>query len=378
MFSIEQKIQRKQKIYNRKKKKIEEYITLETHEQEMIEYFQNLQDKVLPEKIIKYKKALKNNTQDTTKLLEDIQNLKDCKEEVDYFTKVGHILFDYETVKHPATEEELKIKQSLSIEYFTKLHLPIPKQLTQVFHSDIKKSYSICKFCSETNCIVYGSDDSLVCKKCALSYKESRISEDFDQKIIDNYSAIAFTSNNRIVYQKIKYFDEWLKQIQAKENSNIPMDVINLVNVEVQREKIKDNLNINNVKRILKKINMSKYYENIPTIIYTINGLPPLDIPRNIEHTLRIMFKKVEVLWDLAKPKGRHNFFSYPYLIHKFCQILNLTEYLVYFPLLKSREKLYKQDTIWKKIIDLIVSNTKEYDNDYNLRNIKWKFIPSV
>lgn len=37
-------------------------------------------------------------------------------------------------------------------------------------------------------------------------------------------------------------------------------------------------------------------------------------------------------------------------------------EYLKFFPLLKSNEKLYKQDQIWKKIC----------------KDLRWEFIPSV
>ena len=46
----------------------------------------------------------------------------------------------------------------------------------------------------------------------------------------------------------------------------------------------------------------------------------------------------------------------------KFLELLGYDKYIVYFPLLKSREKLQQQDFIWKKIC----------------KDLKWQYIPSV
>ena len=62
------------------------------------------------------------------------------------------------------------------------------------------------------------------------------------------------------------------------------------------------------------------------------------------------MFKEIQNPFQKHCPKHRKNFLSYSYVIHKFIQLLGIDEYLIYFPLLKSREKLYQQDKIWKEI----------------------------
>ena len=49
-------------------------------------------------------------------------------------------------------------------------------------------------------------------------------------------------------------------------------------------------------------------------------------------------------------PPERQNFLSYTYVLHKFCELLELDDLLRCFPLLKSREKLQEQDAIWEKI----------------------------
>ena len=61
-------------------------------------------------------------------------------------------------------------------------------------------------------------------------------------------------------------------------------------------------------------------------------------------------------------PSDRKNFLSYSYVLHKFCELLELDELLSYFPLLKSREKLQQQDNIWEKICS----------------SLKWQYIASI
>jgi len=62
------------------------------------------------------------------------------------------------------------------------------------------------------------------------------------------------------------------------------------------------------------------------------------------------MFREIQQPFQKHCPKYRKNFLSYSYVLHKFIQLLSIDEYLIYFPLLKSREKLYQQDRIWKNI----------------------------
>ena len=73
------------------------------------------------------------------------------------------------------------------------------------------------------------------------------------------------------------------------------------------------------------------------------------------------MFREIQEPFALHRPKGRKNFLSYSYILHKFCELLELDEFLPCFPLLKSHEKLLQQDKVWKKICD----------------HVNWEFYPS-
>ena len=81
-----------------------------------------------------------------------------------------------------------------------------------------------------------------------------------------------------------------------------------------------------------------------------------------LEETLRMMFKDIQKPFDDNCPTERKNFLSYSYVLYKMCELLGEDEYLQYFPLLKSKEKLYQQDVIWRLIT----------------QQLRWEFIPTV
>ena len=77
-------------------------------------------------------------------------------------------------------------------------------------------------------------------------------------------------------------------------------------------------------------------------------------MPQELEERLRIMFKDIQKPFDDNCPTERKNFLSYSYVLYKFCELLSEDKYLKYFPLLKSKEKLYQQDLIWNKICNTL------------------------
>ena len=108
------------------------------------------------------------------------------------------------------------------------------------------------------------------------------------------------------------------------------------------------------MKRVLKKLQLTQYYEHTTYIISKLSGVPPPTISRETEEKIRLMFRQIQAPFEKYCPKDRTNFLSYSYVLHKFFQLLELDDFIKYFPLLKSREKLKHQDKIWERIcIDL-------------------------
>ncbi len=116
------------------------------------------------------------------------------------------------------------------------------------------------------------------------------------------------------------------------------------------------------IKEILKRLSLNKYYEHVTHIMNRLNGMPSISFTPEIEEKLRQMFKMIQIPFFKHAPKSRKNFLSYSYCIHKCLQLMELDEYLKYFPLLKSREKTFQMDEVWKKICE----------------ELGWTYYPSV
>ena len=155
-------------------------------------------------------------------------------------------------------------------------------------------------------------------------------------------------------YKKINHFNEWLAQFQAKESTEIPADVYDEILLQLKKERITNmgSLKPTKLREILRKMKCSKYYEHIPHIINRLNGQNAPFMSREDEEKLRHMFREIQPSFKKHCPKGRRNFLSYGYVLYKFCELLEMDEYLACFPLLKNRDKLYLQDKTWQKICD--------------------------
>jgi hypothetical protein len=165
-------------------------------------------------------------------------------------------------------------------------------------------------------------------------------------------------------YKRENHFNEWISQFQAKESTHVPDEVVAKLRTEFRKQKVKDLSEITHekVKALLKKLNYAKYYEHVPYIATIVSGITPPTMPQELEDKLRLMFHTIQAPFEKHKPANRKNFLSYSFVLYKLSELLGEDQYLPCFPLLKSREKLYVQDQIWKKICD----------------ELRWEFIPTI
>jgi hypothetical protein len=140
--------------------------------------------------------------------------------------------------------------------------------------------------------------------------------------------------------------------MQARESTAPNEEIITQLLLELKKDRINDKEKITpkRIKGYLKKLRHNKQYEHIPAIIDKLCGIPPPVITRELENKLISMFHEIQAPFEKHCPKGRKNFLSYSYTLHKMCQLLGEDQLLPCFPLLKSREKLYYQDKIWKNV----------------------------
>lgn len=213
----------------------------------------------------------------------------------------------------------------------------------------------ICKSCNKGELIPVEHDGILVCNKCGNHF----------QYLIENEKPSYKEPPKEVcfyAYKRINHFREILAQFQAKETTQIPEDVLTNIKSQIKKERINiHQLNNKKAKEILKKLGYNKYYEHIPFIKDKLGIKPPI-MSVELEDKLCNLFIDIQAPYSKYCPDDRVNFLNYYYTVYKLCELLNQTEFLPFFPMLKDREKRIEQDEIWKNICE----------------ELKWEFIPTV
>jgi hypothetical protein len=209
---------------------------------------------------------------------------------------------------------------------------------------DYDDPWTLCDVCgNEMNMCL--NEANLTCSKCG--HQEFILVDSDKPSYKDPPREVCYYA-----YKKINHFNEWLAQFQAKESTEIPSDIYDAIMVQLKKERITNmgSLKPTKLREILRTMKCSKYYEHIPHIINRLNGQNAPFMSREDEEKLRHMFREIQPSFKKHCPKGRRNFLSYGYVLYKFCELLEMDEYLSCFPLLKNRDKLYLQDKTWQKI----------------------------
>jgi len=322
----------------------------ETLEKIQLEYEQNSDERLLI-KIDKIKNKIKNY---------------DFKTKQNYYLDNGQLLSEYYDTKSIDNKPSIK-KHNLIMDLMLKKKEKTDKgkdiineYICSIDNTKVKNfiidDLDICKIC-QNNLTIQTTLSKLICENCG-----------YTENIIINSEKVSYKDPPRetsyFAYKRINHFNEWLAQFQAKEATDISDEIYENIFKELKKDIFLDinNIKYQQVRTILKKLKYNKYYEHIPHIINVINGKKAPLLNRQQEEQLRMMFKEIQIPFMKNCPEDRKNFLSYAYVLHKFCELLELDNLLIYFPLLKSREKLQQQDQIWGKICN----------------DLKWQYIPSI
>ncbi len=309
-----------------------------------------------------------------------IKSLESDKDLMDYYLRTGDILFNYydmqdkihngvqnittnkakpgsilalleESEQQDSNQEhyqrELKeqketpqLQRSKLLNNYLQLEEPTLAQSLE----DYNDPWTACEECGN-EMIMCLNEANMTCSKCG---NQEFILVDSDKPSYkDPPREVSYYA-----YKKINHFNEWLAQFQAKESTEIPNEVYDTILVQLKKEQITSmsSLKPSKLREILRKMKCSKYYEHIPHIINRLNGQNAPFMSREDEEKLRHMFREIQPSFKKHCPKGRRNFLSYGYVLYKFCELLEMDEYLACFPLLKNRDKLYLQDKTWQLI----------------------------
>src|ERR1700733_5424803 len=314
------------------------------------------------------------------KLKQEIISIENCTEQLKYIVNTLPILIDYydnleivddceEEIAHEVNEMGKKTILSYFVkenkqQFNTNLKISRAKlyenylEITDSTHR--KKSKRKHNLCSQQDCdgeIVFSQlDGCQVCNKCGI-FETVLIATDKP-----NYKEPTQDSGT-YAYKRINHLTEILSQLQAKESTDIPAKVFETIQREIKKRNIdKNELDIFKLRKILKKLDYRKYYEHVPHILQIINSKEPPNFSRQDESKIKKMFRDIQKPFAIYCPKDRKNFLNYSYVLHKFCELLDLDEYISYFPLLKNNTKLRQHDKIWNNIC----------------KYMRWKFYKSI
>ena len=224
------------------------------------------------------------------------------------------------------------------------------------------------------------------CKTCkqektldtTLSIMICNICANIDEVIINcdkpNFKDVP-NDKSQYTYDRRHHFKELINQVQGKESTIIPDNIIEQIKKEINKHKIPvEDIRKKEMRKILRTIRLTKYYEHVANILTKINPSAVITFTKEEEDKLFYMFDCIQEPFIRFCPAERKNLINYNYILHKFCQILKLTQsYKDYFTLLKSRAKLAQHEKIWKKIITNI-----QKDPVYQADDIDWKFHASI
>lgn len=156
--------------------------------------------------------------------------------------------------------------------------------------------------------------------------------------------------NSNNTYKRCNHFKYWLARLQGKERSKVTNIEIHQIKTQMIRMHLScESLRLDQLKYLLKKLKMQRYYNNVHSIYYIITGKRFMYLKPYHEQKLMDLFLLIQEAFN-SKCGKRVNMLSYLYLIKKFSEILGWTRIAKSLPLLKSQQKIKQQDEIWKKI----------------------------
>ena len=291
-----------------------------------------------------------NNSKYIFEYFENKKNINNIEETSKVVTSKNQILFNIFKIKQ---EKDQNINENIN------------KNLVQKYLSNIDDSFldmnafvrdsDICQNCYKGEMIPLDDEGVLICNICAVNIPYLIENEKPSYK--EPPKEVCFYA-----YKKINHFKEILAQFQGKETTQISNDVIDQIQQQIKKERIGlKQLTHHKTKEILKKLGFNKYYEHIAFIKNKLGINPPVFSPE-LEDTLCNLFMEIQAPYAKTCPDYRINFLNYYYVLFKFCELLEETQYLHDIPLLKDREKLIEQDETWRKMCV----------------ELDWEFIPTV
>lgn len=193
-----------------------------------------------------------------------------------------------------------------------------------------------CGHCGSTSIVSNWTDAEETCSSCGLVLEE----------FFPEAPPMADCCNQSNYLRKY-HVSERLKQY-CLDDTDVPDSVVESVRGRMRgKEWTKDN-----IRQVLRALKLQKYIEKYLQIKARCTGDRPPTMSAEIMDRVQEMFLQVELPFAMFKPASRTNMLNYNYVFSQLFILLDMPQYLPYFPLLKSKQKLAELDAIWAKICE--------------------------
>ena len=207
------------------------------------------------------------------------------------------------------------------------------------------ESRDMCKRCN-VPMHLHTTISMMVCTKCGETAPFLDATASLLSYSDDSYEYCSFS------YKRINHFSEWIASMQAKESTEIPQSVLDMIMQRLKDERVDsvENVTVQKIREILKKFKLRKYYEHTQLIHHKITDKPPPRLTPAQEEKIKLLFMAASSAFSRVCPPDRRNFISYSFIIQRLCKLLGYNEFVGNFPNLKGRQKVEKQNALWQNI----------------------------
>tara|TARA_Y100001972_G_scaffold96601_1_gene119211 strand:+ start:1653 stop:2660 length:1008 start_codon:yes stop_codon:yes gene_type:complete len=150
-------------------------------------------------------------------------------------------------------------------------------------------------------------------------------------------------------YKRIHHWHERISQLLLHESAIPYGDFIQIA------ERLLDGshtvINKDVIRGVLRSLNMQLYIEKWLQIIQRVTDIEPPKPGTQLLGMLDQAFTDLQQPFANFKSQGRKNFLNYNYVFCRLFQKLGCTQFCMFFPLIKSRQKLRALDEMWEGMV---------------------------
>ncbi|HMP28149.1 MAG TPA: hypothetical protein PKD85_01030 [Saprospiraceae bacterium] len=236
-----------------------------------------------------------------------------------------------------------------------------------------KPSSARCEFCHGQDFQQGEIEHVLICNKCGVQMEILDDAPTFKDSERVNMSA-------RYTYTCKGHFIEAMNRFEGKQNTEIPISVIEILKTELALHGLNVKYNKNNITKdhiymFLREKSLSEYYADINLIYFLITEINPPDITEYRSELLE-MLEQLEEAYKSVKESTRTNSLNVNWKLYKLLQLIDYPCQKDDFFCLKTPTKEGEHEEKWYEMIEYLKSRYPDYKTSKG--RPRWRHIRSI